>query len=112
MSYESYKLLHFAAIFVFLASASVLLLGKSPGKLWKMVTGVASLVILIAGFGLSAKGGFGFPLWVQMKIIVWFAITGLGHVVAKRFPAQAAPAYWATLALAVLAASLAVFKPV
>jgi hypothetical protein len=111
MAYESYKLLHFAAIFVFLSSASLLLLAPPSGKIWKIVTGVASLVILVAGFGMLAKGGLGFPLWVQIKIVIWLGITALGHIVAKRFPAQATRAYWVTMALAIVAASLAVFKP-
>lgn len=111
MSYESYKVLHFAAIFVFLSSASVLLMARPAGKLWKIVTGIASLVILVAGFGLLHKGGYGFPVWVQIKLMIWLLITGMGHIVAKRFPSQSANAYWATMALAILAATLAVFKP-
>ncbi len=112
MSYESYKILHFAAIFLFLAGASGLLLARPSGKLWKMVTGIAGVVILVAGFGLLATTGHGFPLWIQMKLVVWLVVMGLGHVVAKRFPAQAVPALWITLALAIFAASLAVLKPV
>ncbi|HEY8278575.1 MAG TPA: hypothetical protein VIH99_03055 [Bdellovibrionota bacterium] len=111
MSYESYKVIHFAAIFVFLSSASVLLLARPAGKAWKMITGLSSFVILVAGMGLLARIGGGLPLWVQVKMVIWLAITGLGHLVAKRFPAQAAKAYMATLALATLAAWLAVYKP-
>ena len=112
MSYESYKLIHFAAIFVFLSSASVLLIAKPQGVLWKAITGAASLVILVAGFGMLARTGAGFPVWVQGKLVIWFVVTSLGHMVAKRFPAQATKAYWATVALAILAAFLAIYKPI
>ena len=112
MPYELYKVLHFAAIFVFLSSASVLLLAGKPGKMWKMITGIASLVILIAGMGMLHKGHLGFPLWAQMKLVIWLVITALGHVVAKRFPRQGAAAYWITMVLAITAAYLAVYKPV
>lgn len=111
MSYESYKLIHLAAIFVFLSGASVLLLANPPGKQWKMITGIASLVILIAGMAMLGKGQWGFPAWAQGKLVLWLTVTGLGHVVAKRFPAQAVKAYWVTMLLAVIAAGLAVFKP-
>jgi hypothetical protein len=112
MSYESYKVIHLAAIFVFLSSASVLLLARPAGKTWKMITGLASFVILVAGFGLVARvTGGALPGWVIAKIVIWLVVTGLGHLVAKRFPAQAAKAYWLTLVLACTAAYLAVFKP-
>jgi hypothetical protein len=111
MSYESYKVLHLAAIFVFLSSASVLLLARPAGRFWKMVTGLSSFVILVAGMGLLAKIGGGMPGWVQAKLVIWLTVTGLGHLVAKRFPAQAAKAYWTTVTLAVIAAGLAVYKP-
>jgi hypothetical protein len=111
MPYESYKLLHLAAIFVFLSSASLLLLAPSKGVLWKMVTGISSLLILVAGMGMLHKGELGFPPWVQGKLVIWLAVTGLGHLVAKRFPAQAKKAYWIMMGLAIFAAALAIYKP-
>jgi uncharacterized membrane protein SirB2 len=112
MSYQAYKVIHLAAIFLFLSSASVLLLAKPPGKFWKMITGLASFFILLGGMGLVARMyGREFPGWVQAKIVIWLIVTGLGHLVAKRFPAQAMKAYWTTVLLATLAAYLAVYKP-
>ena len=114
ISYETYKLIHIASIFIFLTSASVLLLANPPGKLWKIITGISSFMILVAGFGLLARLGMtsGIPNWAIAKIVIWLVVTGLGHMVAKRFPQQASKAYVATLTLAILAAWLAVFKPV
>lgn len=112
MPYEIYKLLHLAAIFVFLTSASVLLIAKPQGVFWKALTGVSSLVILVAGFGLLARlGGGNFPAWAQAKVVIWVLVTGLGHMVMKRFPAQATRAFWATVALAIGAAYIAIYKP-
>ena len=88
MSYESYKVIHLAAIFVFLTSAGVLLLARPEGRLWKIVTGISSFLILLGGMGLLARIGGGFPPWVQAKLVIWLIITGLGHIVAKRFPAR------------------------
>ncbi len=111
MSYEVYKLIHLGAIFLFLSSAAVLLLARPQGLAWKIISGVSSLVILVAGFGLVARLGGGMPAWVQAKIVLWLMLTGLGHMVAKRFPSQAFRAYWAILLLAVVAAALAIYKP-
>lgn len=112
MPYESYKLIHLAAIFVFLSSASVLLLVAQAGKTWKIITGIASLFILIAGVGMLHKQGYGFPVWAQMKLAVWLVVTGMGHVVAKRFPNRGPAAYWTTIFLSIVAAYLAIYKPV
>lgn len=112
MPYEFYKVFHVASIFVFLSSASVLLLAKPAGKSWKIITGISSLFILVAGFGMLAKGHLGMPLWVQIKIVIWLVVTGLGHLVAKRFPSKALATYWITMILAFAAAYLAVYKPV
>lgn len=118
MPYQVYKVMHLAAIFVFLSSAAVLLLSDKKTKFWKILTGISSFVILFAGMGLvarlypSANGGGGFSQpWVQAKIVIWVAVTALGHLVAKRFPGFGMKAYWATMILAVLAAGLAIYKP-
>jgi hypothetical protein len=113
LSYATYKVIHLASIFIFLTSASVLLLAKPPGKAWKIITGVSSLFILVAGFGLLARLGMtsGMPPWALAKIVIWVVVTGLGHMVAKRFPSFAMQAYVITLTLATLAAWLAVNKP-
>ena len=112
MSYESYKVLHLAAIFVFLSSASVMLVARPAGAFWKMLTGISSLVILIGGMGLVAKLLHGaMPGWVVGKLVIWLIVTGLGHVIAKRFPKQGGLAMGITLGLAAVAAWLAVFKP-
>jgi uncharacterized membrane protein SirB2 len=112
MSYELYKVIHLAAIFVFLSGASALLLARPSGKLWKIVTGVATLVILITGFGLKARLGIeGFPGWMLGLLVIWLIVSMLGHIVAKRFPAKGMAAYWTTIGLSVIAAYLAVYKP-
>lgn len=113
LSYQTYKVIHLASIFIFLTSASVLLMAKPQGKLWKIITGVSSLMILVAGFGLLARLGLtsGMPNWAIAKIVIWLVVTGLGHMVAKRFPGAALQAYWITVTLAVLAAYLAIYKP-
>lgn len=114
LSYQTYKVIHLASIFIFLSGAAVLLLARPQGKAWKIITGVSSLFVLVAGFGLLARLGLtsGMPGWAIAKVAIWAGVTALGHVVAKRFPGAALQAYWATVALAVVAAYLAIYKPV
>jgi uncharacterized membrane protein SirB2 len=114
MSYQVYKVLHIAAIFVFLSGAAVLLLSDRKAKFWKITTGIASFFILLGGMGLMARlyPGEGFQQkWIHGKLVIWLIVTGLGHLVAKRFPGHGMKAYWAIMILAVCAAFLAVYKP-
>ena len=80
------------------------------GGAWLLIIG-GSPYYLIAGMGMVAKGHWGFPAWVIGKLAIWLVITGLGHVVAKRFPALAVKAYWLMIVLATTAAYLAIYKP-
>jgi hypothetical protein len=46
------------------------------------ISGIASLLALIAGFGLQAKLSVGFPGWLIVKIVCWLglsALTGIGY---------------------------------
>lgn len=120
MSYQIYKVIHLAAIFVFLSGAAVMLLSDRKTKQWKIITGLASFFILLGGMGLMARlypavdgeGAQGFKQpWIHAKLVIWLVVTGLGHLVAKRFPRYGMQAYWATIILAVTGATLAIYKP-
>ena len=111
MPYEFYKVMHLVSVFIFLTSTSALLIGKMRNKMLAITSGVSSLFILIAGMGLVARLHVGFPPWVIAKLVIWLVITGMGHMVAKRFPRYAMQAYWLAMVLASTAAWLAVYKP-
>jgi hypothetical protein len=42
-----------------------------------MITGIASLLALVAGFGLVAKLSIGFPGWLIVKIVCWLGLSAL-----------------------------------
>lgn len=111
MSYQIYKVIHLASIFLFLAGAAVLLLTEKRTMYWKLFTGITSFFILFGGMGLMARLGGGFQPWIMAKIIIWLVVTGLGHMVAKRFSGFSKQAYWFTIALAITAACIAIYKP-
>jgi hypothetical protein len=112
MTYEFYKVFHLAMIFIFLSGAAVLLLAEKKTVFWKMLTGISSFFILVSGMGLIAKLGGGFPPWAVGLLVIWLIVTGLGHLVAKRFPAKGMQTYWVIMVLASLAAYLAIYKPI
>lgn len=73
-------------------------------------SGVASLVMFVAGFGLLAKLGYGFPGWVVLKLVCWLALSALAGI-AYRQP-QKAGALGFVAAIVMLVAVVAVYaKP-
>jgi len=116
MSYQFYLALHFLGIILFFASfggmAVSALLPQKNEKLKKqlaMTHGLGLLIMLIAGFGLLVKTGYGFPGWVIVKIIIW-VIFGASVVILKRSSLNNI-AWNLMLLLGFAAVYLAVFKP-
>ena len=91
--------------------SAVLLLAKPEGRFWKIWTGVSTFFILLGGMGLQARLGAGWQNWMVWKVVIWFFITGIGHMIAKRFPERGCAGFLITYGLAFFAAWLAVFKP-
>lgn len=42
-----------------------------------MITGIASVLALVGGFGLQAKLNYGFPGWLIVKLICWLGLSAL-----------------------------------
>ena len=118
MSPSAYKLLHILGIlltFAALGGATLRALAdtgdEAPGrKLAGITHGVALALILISGFGMLAKLGYGFPLWVWLKIVIWLLI-GAATAFIRRLPQQATLFWFALPLLGATAAYLAIFKP-
>ena len=118
MSALVYKVLHIFGIllmFIALGGATARALsgaGKDgPGrKLAGITHGIALLVILVSGFGLLAKLGLGFPLWVWIKIVIWLLL-GAAVALVRRLPQHATLFWFAIPLLGAFAAYLALYKP-
>ena len=89
ISYETYKLLHLIFITTFLtviglASHSTGIFHKKSGKI---LMGILSFLIFVAGMGLIARLGFKhsepFPLWVKLKMLNWFVVNILAFGLIK-----------------------------
>ena len=86
MSPIVYYILHVGALFV-LAGYTFYAFGAAPEtrKRVMMITGIASLIALIAGFGLQAKLGYKFSeLWLIVKIVCWLGLSALAGIGYRR----------------------------
>ena len=80
ISYETYKLLHliFITSFLTVLGFNAQTTTGTQGKSRKMIIGLISFLIFVAGMGLIARLGFKhsqpFPLWIKLKMLNWFVI--------------------------------------
>ena len=78
MSPTIYYILHVTAVVVltgytFYAFAAP----ADTRKRVMMITGIASVLALVAGFGLQAKLNYGFPGWLIVKLVCWLGLSAL-----------------------------------
>ena len=82
-----YKLLHVFALIVQTAHTFMAFANPIPANRMRtlMVTGIASLLMLISGFGMLALQKIPFSAgWVIVKMICWLAFGGLAGVVYRK----------------------------
>jgi uncharacterized membrane protein SirB2 len=116
MSYPVYKIIHIVSIVLFFALYAAAAVKAKHGenfKLEKILTGVMLLLIITGGMGLGARLGVmkgGWPLWLQLKLGIWFVIGASGHMILKRAPHFAMKFFWIMIVLLVAASYLANYK--
>ncbi len=118
MSPSLYKVLHIFGVLLSFAAIGGLILQAMVGsaeknrarKLAGMTHGIALILILITGFGMLAKLGLGFPLWVWVKLVIWLLIGG-SIALIRRLPQHATLFWFALPILGAFAAYLAIFRP-
>ena len=114
MPLEFYKFLHIiSAILVLMAlgSAAANSAVKAAGqKLYGMLHGIGILIMLVAGFGALAKLGMNFSGWVITKIVLWVVLGGMLTLI-KKMPDKAMLLWYASFAVAAIAALMAIYKP-
>jgi len=117
MSPNIYKILHVTgALLIFLSLGGAVVrasLANADAPIKKLIgitNGVGLLLSLVAGFGLLAKLGLGFPGWVMAKMVIWLMLGGLLAVMNRR--SDLGQMFWfGAIALGVLAAYFAIAKP-
>lgn len=112
MSPAFYSFLHISSILIltggtFYAFAAP----ESSRKRVLLITGIASLLALVAGFGLLAKLYQGhFYAWVIVKIIAWLGFSAMAGLAFRRRE-KAALLIAISSALLLLAVAMVTFKP-
>lgn len=75
-----------------------------------MASGISSLLVVIAGFGLAGLLKYGFPVWIVVKLVCWLglsAIAGIAYRQPKKIPMLAG----ITLGLLVIALYMVYLRP-
>lgn len=114
MTYQFYKVLHIASVVGFFVLMSMAAADMKKTKFRSIVSGIASLAILVAGMGLMARLGIkhseGWPLWIKLKFGIWAIITIGAPVVLKRLPVHMARFMLIAYVLLVVAVYSAIYK--
>ncbi len=78
MSPTFYHILHLVSLFV-LAGYTFYAFAAAPEtrKRVMMITGIASILALVGGFGLQAKLAIGWPGWIVVKLVCWLGLSAL-----------------------------------
>ncbi len=111
MSPTFYSILHVISIlvltgFTFYAFAAP----AETRKRVMMITGIASLLALVAAFGLQAKLQVGWPGWLFVKIACWLALSALAGLGYRKREAAGLLSVVAVLAI-VVAVVMVYLKP-
>ena len=113
ISYEIYKIVHLTSLVVLFSCFGISFFGTSS-KLIKVLTGIATLLVLVGGMGLMARLGIAhgtaWPLWLKLKFAIWFIVGIGGAIIARRFPKLGRGAYFVFIGFFILAAAAANYK--
>lgn len=112
MPYPVYHVLHLISVFLLVGILFWALSDPSQEKRKSALkwSGITSLLTLVAGFGLLAKLGTGFPIWVTIKLICWLFLTGLVGM-AYRMPEKRSLLLGAGIFFVSLAVLMVSLKP-
>ncbi len=111
MQADYYHVIHFFALVLLVSGVTQSLLSPERSRMGSVLTGISTVLVAVAGFGLVAKLGYSLSsFWILSKLLIWVLI-GVGvPLVAKRFPRLKRSAYFVFLAAIGVAIVLAVFK--
>ena len=85
MSPTVYHIIHVISVLV-LTGYTFYAFAAPPGtrKQVMMITGIASLLVLVGGFGLQIKLAVGWPGWLAVKILCWLGLSALAGIGYRR----------------------------
>ena len=111
MSLNTYLVLHLSSIIVLLGYTFYAFAAPSETrKRVMMITGVATLLVLVSGFGMLHRLQLGFPGWAIVKLVCWLGLSAMGGFAYRR-RAQADLFMLITFALAITAVAMVYVRP-
>ena len=112
MSPQTYSVIHVISVVLLTAFTFKAFAAPTPDKRSSSMrmTGIFALLVIIAGFGLSAKLEYGFPGWMIAKLVCVIVLAGLSGVAFRK---PGAVGLLSALAIAAVGAAvyLVYFKP-
>lgn len=79
-------------------------------KMSLMLSGILSLVMLVAGFGLLSKYNLGFPVWIMIKLVCWLGLSAMAGIAFRR-PQQVGNLSRITTGLLIVALLMVYLRP-
>ena len=114
MSYEIYKVIHILCIIIVASGIGAQFLSDKSPKFIKILSGIASLLIMVSGMGLIARIGLPhgapWPIWIKVKLVLWLVIAALGPIMAKRLVEKKKYGYFVMIALFLITIVVAITK--
>lgn len=114
MDYLVYKVIHLAGVIcLFAGLGAALAHGEGRGHINRLVAilhGVGLVLLLVSGFGIQAKLGLGFPVWLIVKIALWI-VMGAMLTIGRRTALGPTRALLIAIVLGAVLAFLGVYKP-
>ncbi|MBP9912521.1 MAG: SirB2 family protein [Opitutaceae bacterium] len=108
-----YHLLHIFALLVLTAHTFMAFANPDPAsrKQTLIITGIASLLMLVSGFGLLAKlYANHFSAWVIVKLVCWIGLSALAGIAYRR-PQLRGKLALIALSLLLIALVMVYFQP-
>ncbi len=87
MSPQIYYVLHVAAVILLTGFTFQAFANSDPARRGRsmMLTGITGAIVLVAGFGLLSKLGYGMTeAWVLIKLACWFGLSALSGIAFKK----------------------------
>lgn len=114
MNYHDLKVLHIFLAILALSMSSALFYGGST-KARQIVLGLSFLLLFGTGFMIMGRFGIKhagpWPFWINIKMGIWLALTVGTPIAVKRFPERTKRLFWPWMIVALVAVSMAVYKP-
>ena len=111
MSPTFYHIVHVVSVLVLTGCTFYALAAPAETRRQVMIiAGIASLLVLVGGFGLQAKLAVGWPGWLVVKIVCWLGLSALAGIGYRRRGAVGTLAI-AALGLAAVAVVMVYARP-